>query len=153
MTLINGTGIPTGARLVNGVLVAPAEPSPITRKRKAAKQRRNTLANAIVRQTGAVQFARQRLLPEQIIHERSQQRAAAALDQEIAQRVKSKQQRMTWVRTGWWRAVASDGSLWAESSDEQEIRGLARSGDVVQAHERQTEERWIDAMSDEPIID
>jgi hypothetical protein len=32
----------------------------------------------------------------------------------------------------WWRAVAPDGSLWAESSSESEIRARMRPGDKLQ---------------------
>lgn len=34
-----------------------------------------------------------------------------------------------WVAGRYWRVVAPDGSLWAETSDEQEARGFRREGD------------------------
>lgn len=49
-----------------------------------------------------------------------------------------------WEPDGWWRVTASDGSIWAESSDEQECRGLVRPGDKLWSHERRIEERWIE---------
>ena len=54
-------------------------------------------------------------------------------------------QEQNWRPTGWWRAVAPDGSLWCESSDEVEVRRMARPGDTVQRHERVAAERWVDA--------
>ena len=50
-----------------------------------------------------------------------------------------------WERTRWWRAIDENGRLWAESSDEQEIRGRARPGDRVQVLMHREEERWEDA--------
>jgi len=49
--------------------------------------------------------------------------------------------------TGWWRALLPDGSLWCESSDEQEVRERAsrRVGTVVQRHMRRVDERWENA--------
>lgn len=37
-----------------------------------------------------------------------------------------------WEPTRWWRAIGPDDELWAESSDEEEIRQLARSGDRIE---------------------
>lgn len=36
-----------------------------------------------------------------------------------------------WTPTRWFKVVAPDGSLWAESSNEAEVRGSARPGDQV----------------------
>lgn len=55
--------------------------------------------------------------------------------------------------TGWWRSLLSDGSLWGESSDEDEIRRMARSAPkdkrpvTIQRHMRRVEERWEDAAT------
>lgn len=37
-----------------------------------------------------------------------------------------------WKASPWWRAVGPDGSLWAEASNEAEVRERARPGDTVQ---------------------
>lgn len=39
---------------------------------------------------------------------------------------------VVWKPGRWWRVVTRKGRLRAESSDEEEIRGLARPGDRVQ---------------------
>ena len=49
-----------------------------------------------------------------------------------------------WKPVGWWRAVASDGSIWAEASDEHDIRSRARDGDTIQRLVFRTEEKWVD---------
>ena len=46
-----------------------------------------------------------------------------------------------WYPTGWWRSVGPDGKLWGMSSDEQEIRSMARPDDVIERHERSVLER------------
>lgn len=50
-----------------------------------------------------------------------------------------------WKPTGWWRVIAPDGSLWCESSDEEENRRVMRPGDKLQRHIRKIEEKWVDA--------
>jgi hypothetical protein len=47
-----------------------------------------------------------------------------------------------WEPTGWWRAVAPDGSLWAESSNEDEVRERLRPGDTLQRHYVVTDTEW-----------
>lgn len=49
--------------------------------------------------------------------------------------------------TGWWRVVGPDGELWAESSDEVEIRQRIRPGDIIQRHMRHVKERWETVVS------
>ena len=49
-----------------------------------------------------------------------------------------------WERTRWWRAIDRNGQLWAESSDEQEIRAHARPGDRVQVLMRREALWWAD---------
>lgn len=36
-----------------------------------------------------------------------------------------------WEPTRWFKAVGPDGSLWSESSNEVEVRGVARPGDQI----------------------
>lgn len=47
-----------------------------------------------------------------------------------------------WSPTGWWRVIEPDGSLWCETSNEQEARESMRPGDRLDRHERITFERW-----------
>ena len=54
-----------------------------------------------------------------------------------------------WQPTGWWRVVASDGSLWSESSDEEENRESMRHDDKIYRHERRCEERWVEVPVNE----
>lgn len=49
-----------------------------------------------------------------------------------------------WKPTRWWRVTAPDGSIWAESSDEQECRELKRPGDTLARLEQRTEQRWVE---------
>jgi hypothetical protein len=42
----------------------------------------------------------------------------------------------------WWRSVGPDGELWGESSDEEEIREMARPGDVIERLWVATTEQW-----------
>jgi hypothetical protein len=49
-----------------------------------------------------------------------------------------------WERTSWWRVLDENG-VWAESSDEHEVRSRTRPGDRIQVLMRRTEERWEDA--------
>jgi hypothetical protein len=42
----------------------------------------------------------------------------------------------------WWRSVGPDGELWGESSDEEEIREMARPGDVIERLWVATIEQW-----------
>lgn len=37
-----------------------------------------------------------------------------------------------WQPGKWWRVTAPDGSLWAETSDEEDARSRMRPGDVLQ---------------------
>lgn len=50
-----------------------------------------------------------------------------------------------WERTRWWRSVGPDGKVWGESSNEAEIRSMARPGDTVQVLYRKvtTEYNWL----------
>lgn len=52
-----------------------------------------------------------------------------------------------WEPTGWWRSIGPDGELWGESSDELEIRRMARPDDRIQRHIRRVkiEEKWENA--------
>lgn len=47
--------------------------------------------------------------------------------------------------TRWWRVIGPDGSLWAETSDEEDARGRARPGDRIQRLWSQSIEEWRDA--------
>jgi hypothetical protein len=48
----------------------------------------------------------------------------------------------TWKRDGWWRVEAPDGSIWCETSDEEEAREFMREGDTLLVHLKCTEEKW-----------
>jgi hypothetical protein len=52
-------------------------------------------------------------------------------------------ERWSWYPTRWWRAVAPDGSVWCESSNEQEVRERMRPGDTLLQLEERTEQRWV----------
>jgi len=47
-----------------------------------------------------------------------------------------------WTATGWWRVIAPDGSLWCETSDEQEARKSMRPGDALEQNEEIKFSRW-----------
>ena len=47
-----------------------------------------------------------------------------------------------WEPGHWWRVVASDGSIWAETSDEQEARERVREGDTLMRWYLRTETKW-----------
>lgn len=47
-----------------------------------------------------------------------------------------------WEPGRWWRAIAPDETVWAESSDEDEVRDLARPGDRI-------ERLWITVVRQE----
>lgn len=51
-----------------------------------------------------------------------------------------------WTATRWWRAVAPDGTLWLESSNEREVRERARPDDTIQRlYETVPQPEWRDA--------
>ncbi|MGD9622233.1 hypothetical protein [Mycolicibacterium sp.] len=47
-----------------------------------------------------------------------------------------------WERDRWWRVIAPDGSLWCETSDEEEARERVRPGDRLETLWRRTEYDW-----------
>lgn len=47
-----------------------------------------------------------------------------------------------WRPGRWWRAVAPDGEVWAESSDEDDVRERARPGDRIEREWRRAESEW-----------
>ena len=47
-----------------------------------------------------------------------------------------------WEAGRWWRVVAPDGSLWCETSDEQEARESLRPGDTLFRLWRRSEQEW-----------
>ncbi len=47
-----------------------------------------------------------------------------------------------WTATGWWRVIAPDGSLWCETSNEQEARASMRPGDALEQNEEIRFSRW-----------
>ena len=49
-----------------------------------------------------------------------------------------------WTPTRWWRVLADDGSLWAETSNEAEARLLMRPGDTLQRLYERAEQRWVE---------
>jgi alkylated DNA nucleotide flippase Atl1 len=53
-------------------------------------------------------------------------------------------ERDDWKRTRWWRVIAPDGSLWCESSDEEENRESMRPGDTLECLWRREhiEQEW-----------
>jgi hypothetical protein len=50
-----------------------------------------------------------------------------------------------WEYDGWWRATAPDGSIWCETSNEQEVREAMRPGDTLWYHEQRVDQRWVKA--------
>lgn len=51
-----------------------------------------------------------------------------------------------WVRGRWWRSIDPTGQLWGESSNEQEVRNMARPTDKIQRLWVTAEQReWRDA--------
>lgn len=51
--------------------------------------------------------------------------------------------RMTdWKPTRWWRVTAPDGSLWCETSNEQEAREAECPGDAIQRLYERVESEW-----------
>lgn len=48
-----------------------------------------------------------------------------------------------WEKTRWWRVISPSGSLWNETSDEQEARDSMREGDVLQRLYQKTDEKWV----------
>lgn len=49
---------------------------------------------------------------------------------------------MVWEATAKFRATAPDGSVWAESSNEAEVRAAARPGDKLYRLWRSTDTEW-----------
>ena len=47
-----------------------------------------------------------------------------------------------WEPGRWWRAVAPDGSVWCETSDEQEARAAVRPGDRLFRLWQRSEQEW-----------
>jgi hypothetical protein len=47
-----------------------------------------------------------------------------------------------WEPGRWWRVVAPDGSVWAETSDEQEAQEALRPGDTLFRLWRRSEQEW-----------
>lgn len=48
-----------------------------------------------------------------------------------------------WQASRWWRVIASDYSLWCETSDEQEARSRMREDDTLERLYIRTENRWM----------
>lgn len=62
---------------------------------------------------------------------------------------------MTEMQPGrWWRVIAPDGSLWCETSDEDEARTNTRPGDTLQRLWTHTENEWrtVAPMADDETI-
>jgi hypothetical protein len=53
-----------------------------------------------------------------------------------------------WYLTRWWRVIAPDGSLWAESSDSQEMLEAMRPGDRLQQLWAREDKEWRDVPLD-----
>lgn len=47
-----------------------------------------------------------------------------------------------WRPTRWWRVIAPDGSVWAETSDEDEARSRVRPGDRLERLFERRETEW-----------
>lgn len=58
-----------------------------------------------------------------------------------------------WHPDGWWRVLAPDGSLWCETSDEQEARKSMRPGDQLEQHEQIIFVRWQQRYVKPPVRD
>jgi hypothetical protein len=72
---------------------------------------------------------------------------------ELVEHIMSK---VEWVPDRWWRSIAPDGSLWGESSDEEEIRRMARPDDKIQRLWQTdliiAEKEWRDAPEVESVV-
>lgn len=51
---------------------------------------------------------------------------------------------LEWEAGRWWRAVGPDGKVWAESSNEAEVRGLMRPGDKLYRDRRVELAEWVE---------
>ena len=47
-----------------------------------------------------------------------------------------------WEPGRWWRVIAPNGTLWCETSDEQEARDALRPGDTLFRQWQRTEQEW-----------
>lgn len=47
-----------------------------------------------------------------------------------------------WAPTRWWRATGPDDELWCESSDEEEVRRLARPEDRIDRLWERVDREW-----------
>jgi len=54
-----------------------------------------------------------------------------------------------WERGRWWRVLAPDGTLWCETSDEQEARYAMRQGDTLWTEWRRNAIEWRPWTPDE----
>lgn len=49
---------------------------------------------------------------------------------------------LVWEPTKWWRSVEPDGSRWGESSNEEEVRRMAKPGQTIQQLWRGVSAEW-----------
>lgn len=49
-----------------------------------------------------------------------------------------------WMPDRWWRVLAEDGSLWAETSNEAEARLLMRPSDTLHRLYQRVEVQWVE---------
>lgn len=54
-----------------------------------------------------------------------------------------------WTPGRWWRVLDPQGHVWAESSDEAEVRASMRPGDRLERAEKRTEWRWVETARDD----
>lgn len=55
-----------------------------------------------------------------------------------------------WTPGRWWRVVSADGSLWCETSDEDEARESMRPGDTLCRLWERHDSEWRDEPQDRP---
>lgn len=48
-----------------------------------------------------------------------------------------------WKPDRWWRVVSPNGTVWCETSSEEEARSRMRPGDTLLRLFIRTEERWV----------
>lgn len=62
----------------------------------------------------------------------------------VVERILAARDAATWEPGRWWRVLAADGSLWCETSAEDEARDSMRPGDRLQRQYVTSASKWVD---------
>jgi hypothetical protein len=54
-----------------------------------------------------------------------------------------------WQQTDWWRVVAPDSTIWAETSNEEDARERMRPGDTLYRQWWRVEQAWLPVREDD----